>query len=95
MEEIQKLHSVTLHWGHRVLSAGQDQSKAWVEVEEQSSKVMKNITGDFVIGCDGGSSLVRKSISGANFPGWTWPKQLVAVNVSKELGDFNPPRFDD
>lgn len=85
VEEIQKLDNVTLNWNHRVLGTGQDENQAWVEVEveEQGSKVTKRMTAHFVIGCDGGSSAVRKSIFGSNFPGWTWHKQLVVVNVSQ------------
>jgi 2-polyprenyl-6-methoxyphenol hydroxylase-like FAD-dependent oxidoreductase len=82
VEELQSYKSVTLHWGYRALSAGQDEKEAWLKLEEQKSKSVTRVTADFVIGCDGGSSSVRKSISGSSFPGWTWPKQLVAVNVS-------------
>jgi 2-polyprenyl-6-methoxyphenol hydroxylase-like FAD-dependent oxidoreductase len=71
VEEVQKYPSISLHWGRRVLVAGQDESRAWVEVEDQISKATTKMEADFVIGCDGGSSAVRKSISGSKFPGWT------------------------
>ncbi|KAH9207940.1 hypothetical protein DL95DRAFT_468201 [Leptodontidium sp. 2 PMI_412] len=77
VEEIQKLDNVTLNWNHRV------------EVEGQGSKVTKRMTAHFVIGCDGGSSAVRKSIFGSNFPGWTWHKQLVAVNAYMNFDGLN------
>lgn len=82
LEEVRKLPSVAFHWGQRVLRAGQDGNgiKAWVEVEDPTSNITQRLEADFVIGCDGGSSVVRKSIS--EFPGSTWPMQLVAVNVS-------------
>ncbi|KAH6708779.1 hypothetical protein BKA61DRAFT_696546 [Leptodontidium sp. MPI-SDFR-AT-0119] len=91
VEEIQKLDNVTLNWNHRVLGTGQDENQAWVEVEveEQGSKVTKRMTAHFVIGCDGGSSAVRKSIFGSNFPGWTWHKQLVVVNAYMNFDGLN------
>ncbi|KIW21684.1 hypothetical protein PV08_02264 [Exophiala spinifera] len=89
VEEVQKYSSVTIHWGHRVLVASQTEEKAWVEVEEQKSKATRRMEADFVIGCDGASSAVRKSISGSNFPGWTWPNQLVAVNARMNFDKLN------
>ena len=41
----------------------------------------QRMEGDFVLGCDGGGSVVRKGLFGKSFPGYTWPMQLVAVNV--------------
>lgn len=78
LEEVQNYPSVKIYWAHRVSNVGQDSDKAWVEVDGSSNLMY----ADFVIGCDGGSSAVRKSVSGASFPGSTWPKTLVAVNVS-------------
>lgn len=85
VEEAQKHPSITFHWNHRVSGVSQDDGKAWVEVEEQPSGKTKSMHADFIIGCDGGSSAVRKALSGGSFPGYTWPKTLVAVNVSMIL----------
>ena len=81
LEEVQDYPSVKIYWANRVSNVGQDSDKAWVEVNGSSNLIY----ADFVIGCDGGSSTVRKSVSGASFPGSTWPKTLVAVNVSTRL----------
>jgi len=73
-----------IFWNHRVVDSGQDGNQAWVdvEVEESGKKVRKRIYGDYVVGCDGGRSAVRKSQFGEDFPGFTWDKQIVATNAS-------------
>lgn len=82
LEEVQKQPSVSIHWGHQVSQLGQDSDQVWVEVVQQSTTGAKRLEADFVIGCDGGTSNVRKILFNNSFPGTTWPIQLVAVNVS-------------
>lgn len=69
-------------WEHRVLNVQQTESKAWVKVQTPTEKE-KIIEADYVVGCDGANSIVRKSLFGEEFPGFTWnQKQIVATNVS-------------
>jgi 2-polyprenyl-6-methoxyphenol hydroxylase-like FAD-dependent oxidoreductase len=69
-------------WEHRVLEVQQDESKAWVKVQTPTENE-KIIEADYVVGCDGANSIVRKSLFGEEFPGFTWnQKQIVATNVS-------------
>jgi 2-polyprenyl-6-methoxyphenol hydroxylase-like FAD-dependent oxidoreductase len=75
-EALQKLPNTKVHWGHRVKTSGQDETSAWIECE--NGQVLK---GDFVVGCDGGSSVVRKCLFGSDFPGKTWDPIVVATNV--------------
>lgn len=71
---------VKVLFNHRVVDIGQNDDKAWVEV--QTPDGTKQIEGQYVIGCDGASSIVRKKMFGEkDFPGWTWDKQIVATNV--------------
>jgi len=71
---------VTVSFNHQVESVGQDQDKAWVDV--QTPEGPKRFEAAYVVGCDGASSTVRKSLYGdKDFPGWTWDKQIVATNV--------------
>ena len=84
LQEIQNYPSITVHWHHRVTGVGQDSGKSWVQVQETSSGTATTMEADFVIGCDGGTSAVRKALSGGSFPGYTWPMQLIAVNVSNQ-----------
>lgn len=70
-----------LKWNHRVTGLGQDEQKAWVEIETPEGP--KRLGADYVIGCDGANSQVRRSLFGdMNFPGRTWDEQIVATNVS-------------
>ncbi|CAK7238122.1 hypothetical protein SEUCBS140593_010348 [Sporothrix eucalyptigena] len=73
--------SVHISWGHRVLGVGQDDNgaSAWVDVDSPEGK--KRLTTQYVVGCDGANSQVRKSLFGRSFPGFTWDEQIVATNV--------------
>ena len=35
----------------------------------------------YVVGCDGANSMVRKSLFGREFPGFTWDSQIIATNT--------------
>lgn len=77
---------IFLKWRHRVVDVGQDENSAWAIIKEQDG-TEKRISGDFICGCDGGSSQVRKSLLGEkNFPGKTWDVQFVATDVSRKRG---------
>lgn len=82
-ERKSKIH---LKWSHMVVDVGQDQNSAWAIIKEQDG-TEKRISADFLCGCDGGTSKVRKSLFGEkNFPGKTWDMQLVATDVSRIRG---------
>ena len=69
-------------WEHRVLDVEQDDSKVSIKVQTPDENE-KTIEADYVVGCDGANSVVRKSLFGEDFPGFTWnQKQIVATNVS-------------
>lgn len=69
-------------FNHKVVSQGQDAEKAWVEVDLAGGE-KKTYEADYIIGCDGANSQVRRSLFGdLAFPGKTWDEQLVATNVS-------------
>lgn len=77
---------ISLKWSHRVVDVGQDENSAWAVIKEQDG-TEKRISGDFLCGCDGGTSQVRKSLFGDNrFPGKTWDVQFVATDVSRKRG---------
>lgn len=69
-----------VRWRHRVLGVGQDADKAWVDVETPEGK--SKVEADYVVGCDGASSMVRRALFGDEFPGFTWDAQIIATNVS-------------
>ncbi|KAK4223343.1 hypothetical protein QBC38DRAFT_487889 [Podospora fimiseda] len=67
----------TIEWEAKVLTTGQDQEKAWVEIEGKGKR-----EADFIVGCDGANSIVRRSLFGDEaFPGFTWDKQIIATNT--------------
>ena len=68
-------------FGHSVVGLGQDDHKAWVDVETPDGK--KQLSAQYIVGCDGANSQIRRSLFGDwEFPGHTWDKQIVATNVS-------------
>lgn len=91
LEDITGRYGGVIEWEHRVVGVGQDADGAWCEVEVAGGKGgRKVVRGDYVVGCDGANSTVRKSLFGDEFPGFTWDAQIIATNVSKKtLGDNN------
>jgi len=66
-------------WSHEVFSIGQDEQKAWVDVKTPDGST--RLEADYLVGCDGGGSKIRRELFGSNFPGRTWDEQIVATNV--------------
>ncbi|MCJ1416208.1 hypothetical protein MMC32_002543 [Xylographa parallela] len=88
LSHAEKNSKICLKWGHRVVDVGQDENSAWVIVKKQDG-TQTRISGDFLIGCDGGTSQVRKSLFGdKNFPGMTWDVQFVATDVYYPFDKF-------
>lgn len=69
-----------IKWQHKVVSIGQDENKAWVDAETPDGTV--RVEADYIIGCDGANSIIRRGLFGDEYPGFTWDKQIVATNVS-------------
>lgn len=78
-EHVQKFDNISVRFSCRVVRVGQDEDKAWVEAKVGDQ--MEKVGGDLVVGCDGAASGVRKAIYGEEFPGFSWPRQLIATNV--------------
>jgi len=71
-----------IKWGHEVMALGEDQSRdsAWIDV--RTSQGLERLEADYVVGCDGGDSTVRKLLLGpGSMAGFTWEKQLLAADV--------------
>lgn len=73
-----------LLFGHEVVAIGQDAGRAWVDVDVRTPEgtTKKRFEADYVVGCDGANSKIRRELFGDRFPGFTWDKQIVATNVS-------------
>lgn len=79
LELFTERHGGRVSWLHRVVDVGQEGERAWVDVETPEGK--KRLEADYVVGCDGAGSQVRRSLFGPEFPGFTWEKQIVATNT--------------
>lgn len=84
------MENAVIRYGYRVEGVGHDGEGAWVEVE--TAEGPKRIEGDYVVGCDGANSKVRKCLYGDEYPGYTWDRQIVATNT---YYDFEPYDYDD
>ncbi|KAI1843762.1 hypothetical protein JX265_001056 [Neoarthrinium moseri] len=86
-EHIGKHKNVEVLFGHKVVGLGQDDGQAWVEVE--TSEGPKTMRADYIVGCDGANSQIRRSLFGdAEFPGRTWDQQIVATNTYYDFDQF-------
>ncbi|KAI3324051.1 FAD/NAD(P)-binding domain-containing protein [Xylariaceae sp. AK1471] len=82
----------SIRYGCKVVDLGQDAAKAWVRVETANGAT-ETREADYVVGCDGANSTVRRRLFGdTNYPGFTWDEQIVATNV---YYDFSPYDYDD
>jgi 2-polyprenyl-6-methoxyphenol hydroxylase-like FAD-dependent oxidoreductase len=67
-------------YGYKVVRIDQDEKQATVVVETKDGE--QTLSADFVVGCDGANSKIRRSLFGDwEFPGKTWDRQIVATNV--------------
>ncbi|KAI1325725.1 FAD binding domain-containing protein [Xylariaceae sp. FL0255] len=89
LREFVHTYGGVVHWQHRVVGTGQDGTKAWVDVSPPEEEgTTKRFHGDYVVGCDGATSQVRKSLFGNEFPGMTFPRPIVATNVYYDFAKF-------
>ncbi|KAF2156271.1 FAD binding domain-containing protein [Myriangium duriaei CBS 260.36] len=87
LEEAKK-YGCTVKFGHKVLTTGQDARSAWVDVETANGQT--RLSADYIVGCDGATSIVRRSLFGDdNYPGFTWADhQIVATNTYYDFDKF-------
>lgn len=64
----------TVRMSTRVTGLTQDEKSVTVETEQGP------VSADYVIGCDGGRSTVRKSL-GIEFEGFTWPERFLVITT--------------
>ena len=81
LDHIEKYPAAKILWSHQVLGIEQNEKEATVVVKTNSGE--KKFSADYIVGCDGANSIIRRSLFGdMNFPGFTWDEQIVATNVS-------------
>jgi 2-polyprenyl-6-methoxyphenol hydroxylase-like FAD-dependent oxidoreductase len=86
MEHLAKYPSAKILWSHEVVGIEQNDREATVIAKTPEGE--KKYSADYIVGCDGANSKVRRSLFGDwNFPGFTWEEQIVATNVYPEVID--------
>ena len=84
VEHLAKYPSAKILWSHEVIAIEQDDKEARVTCKTPEGE--KTLSADYVIGCDGANSKVRRALFGDwEFPGKTWDEQIVATNVCKRF----------
>ncbi|KAL3487483.1 hypothetical protein BJX62DRAFT_228004 [Aspergillus germanicus] len=74
-------------WSTKVTAIGQSQDRAWVIA--QTAAGTHEYGASYIIGCDGASSQIRRSLfENAEFPGRSWDRQIVATNVFYDFERF-------
>ncbi|KAJ9493716.1 hypothetical protein H2202_010796 [Exophiala xenobiotica] len=87
LEHFLKAPNTEALWEHNVVSIEQDENEARVNVETPTGK--KTFAADYVVGCDGANSQIRRSLFGdLNYPGETLQKQIIATNVYYDFHKF-------
>lgn len=84
-EHIQRQPTARVRWAHTVVRVGQGEDTAWVECETPNGQ--QRFDADYVLGCDGASSTVRRELFGPGYPGETLNAQLIATDV-RQSGIF-------
>src|SRR4051812_32470997 len=76
-----------LQFGSAVASVSQDSSGVEVTIERDGRS--ENRSGRYLIGADGASSMVRRSL-GVEFEGFTWPDRLLVVSTPFDFHSVIP-----
>ncbi|TID23497.1 Para-nitrophenol 4-monooxygenase [Venturia nashicola] len=83
LHHLEQQKSATILFDQLVITIGQDNKNAWVDVETAEGN--KRLEASYIVGCDGAKSQIRRALFGDRaFPGKPWDKQIVATNVSGE-----------
>jgi 3-(3-hydroxy-phenyl)propionate hydroxylase len=83
-EMLQAYPHAEVRFGHRVLGASNAGDRAEVAIETTAGE--QKLSASFVVGADGASSRVRKSL-GIEYGGFTYPEQFLVVSTPFEFGE--------
>lgn len=73
-----------LHRPVEVVEVRQTADHVECDVRDEGGEIVTH-RGDYLVGCDGGRSIVRKTI-GVSFEGFTWPERFNIVSTPTNLG---------
>ena len=78
VDRIDRLAHCDVHFSHRVTTVRSEGDRVIVTVDTPDGPVEQ--AGRYLIGCDGGRSLVRKQ-AGIEFEGFTWPERFLVLST--------------
>lgn len=85
IEHLEAHPNATLRWGADVVDVEQDATSASavlspVDGRPGGRETAERVTGDWLLGADGGRSTVRSAL-GLGFDGFTWDDRFIATNI--------------
>lgn len=83
LDEFEKQGNAEVLWNHKVVGIEQDEKEARIKVELGEKE--KWLAADYVVGCDGANSIIRRSLFGNEYPGETLQHQIIATNVRNHV----------
>jgi 3-(3-hydroxy-phenyl)propionate hydroxylase len=83
LEELRKLPNAEVRFSSRVEHVSQDDSGVRVVVRTRDGP--QQFDADWIIGADGGGSIVRRS-AGIGFDGFTFPERFALISTAYNLG---------
>lgn len=81
LDHVMTYENLEVKWNTNVVDVGNAEGKAYALAKTKDGKE-ERFEGDYLVGCDGANSQVRRSLFGSDFPGKTWDAQIVATNVN-------------
>lgn len=84
LARLREMENADVHMASAVTAITQDSDSVTVEVSANGAA--ERYSADWLVGCDGAHSVVRKSL-GVEFKGYTWPESFVVITSLYEFGD--------
>ena len=78
LQHLDRYPNVRIHWGTKFTRLTQSADKVVVTAERAGAPV--EFEAHWVVGADGGRSMVRKAV-GLTMDGFTWPQRFVVTNI--------------
>jgi 2-polyprenyl-6-methoxyphenol hydroxylase-like FAD-dependent oxidoreductase len=79
LQNLQAEQTSEVEFNHKVI--GIEQKGKCVKVKAETDEGVATLEADYVIGCDGANSQVRKCLYGDDFAGETLDSQIIATNA--------------
>ena len=87
LEAAQSYPDFVLQRPVEVIEVRQSADHVECDVRDENGEVVTH-RGDYLVGCDGGRSVVRKTM-GVSFEGFTWPERFNIVSTPTNLGEIH------